>query len=117
MFLKYSLYSYILSEEDYEAHKEAVLKRYSVDLQDEDDLRYGYAHWYGMNVSDINEDTPDYGLNNFPFGLPFNKVTKNDISGYKVLIYYPKGTGARCFGMLVDDARYEVVCFYSDQIR
>ncbi len=117
LFMKYYLYSFVLNSESYNAYKEAVLRKYSVDIFDEEQLAYGYAHWYGMKVSDVNNDDPGYILDDFPFGLPFEKIIKDDIDDYSILLYSPTGTGTRCFGVLSNDMESRIVCFYADQIR
>ena len=88
--MKYYMYSFTLSEESYNDYKEAVLKEYSVDLSDEEQLAYGYAHWHGMKVSDVNKDNPDYTLDDFPFGLPFEKIIEddiNDLAGIRIICF------------------------------
>ncbi len=117
LFAKYFCYSFVLSEESYNAYKETVLKKYSVDISDEEQLAYGYAHWYGMKVSDVNKDNPDYILDDFPFGLPFERIIEDDINEYSIILYSPCGTGSREFGVLCNDTEHRIVCFYADQIR
>ena len=117
LFMKYYMYSFVLNEESYNAYKEDVLSKYSVDLSDEEQLSYGYAHWYGMKVSDVNKDNPDYILDEFPFGLPFEKIIEDDINDYSIILYSPTGTGSRQFGILCNDAEHRIVCYYAAQIR
>lgn len=117
LFMKYYCYSFVLDAESYNAYKEAVLKEYSVDILDEEQLAYGYEHWYGMKVSDVNKDNPDYNLDDFPFGLPFERIIEEDINDYSILLYSPRGTGTRQFGVLSNDTEHRIVCFYADQIR
>lgn len=117
LFMKYYMYSFTLSEEAYNTYKEAVLKEYSVDISDEKQLAYSYAHWYGMKVSDVNKDNPDYTLDEFPFGLPFEKIIEDDINDYSIILYSPCGTGSRQFGILCNDTEHRIVCYYAAQIR
>ena len=117
LFMKYYMYSFVLNEESYNAYKEAVLTKYSVDISDEEQLAYGYAHWYGMKVSDVNKDNPDYILDEFPFGLPFEKIIEDDINEYSIILFSPVGTGSRQFGVLCNDKEHRIVCYYADQIR
>jgi len=102
LLVKYYMYSFVLKEESYNAYKEAVLKEYS-----------GYEHWYGMKVSGVNKETPDYSLDDFPFGLPFERIIKDDINDYSIIIYSPEGTGTRQFGVLCNEAEHRVVCYYA----
>lgn len=115
LFMKYYMYSFVLNEESYNAYKEAVLREYSVDISNEEQLAYGYAHWYGMKVSDVNKDNPDYILDEFPFGLPFEKIIEDDINDYSIILFSPVGTGTRQFGVLCNDAEHRIVCYYAKQ--
>lgn len=117
LLMKCRLYSFVLDEESYIAYKEGVLKEYSVDILDEEQSAYGYAHWYGMKVSDVNKDNPDYTLDEFPFGLPFERIIEDDINDYSILLYSPCGTGTRQFGVLCNDTEHRIVCYYAGQIR
>lgn len=117
LFMKCRLYAFVLEEESYIAFKDGVLEKYSVDFSDESQLAYGYAHWYGMKVSAVDTDDPDYPLDDFPFGLPFEKIIEDDISDYSILLYSPSGTGSSQFGVLCDDAEHKIVCYYAVQAR
>jgi len=117
LLMKCCLYSFVLNEEAYNVYEETVLKEYSVDISDENQSASGYAHWYGMKVSDVNKDDPDYILDDFPFGLPFEEVIEDDVNDYSILLYSPCGTGSRQFGILINDTEHRIVCYYAASIK
>lgn len=109
--------SFVLPQSEFDAYQKDVIERYKVDTQDEGNLSYGYGHWYGMRVCDINADNPDYILDEVPETIHFEKVIKDDIGAYTVLLYSPSGTGTRSFGIFVNNSSRRVVCYYNATIR
>ncbi len=109
--------SFVLPQSEFDAYQKDVIERYKVDTQDEGNLSYGYGHWYGMRVCDINADNPDYVLDEVPEAIHFEKVIKDDIGEYTVLLYSPSGTGTRSFGIFVNNSSRRVVCYYNATIR
>ncbi len=109
--------SFVLPQSEFDAYQKDIIERYKVDTQDEGNLSYGYGHWYGMRVCDINADNPGYILDEVPEAIHFEKVINDDIGGYTVLLYSPTGTGTRSFGIFVDNSSRRVVCYYNATIR
>lgn len=109
--------SFVLPQDEFDAYKGSIIETYKVDTQDEGNLSYGYGHWYGMRVCDINADNPEYILDEVPEAIHFEKVIKDDIGAYTVLLYSPSGTGTRSFGIFVNDSSCRVVCYYNATIH
>ena len=103
------LYSFSLSKEDYRDYLEQLTKQYKLDSEDEEEKAYGYAHWYGIKVADCKDAV--YSLNDFPTGLPFDKVTDGSIEDYTIIVYSPAGTGGHSYGLVTDSDSCRIVCY------
>ena len=100
--------SFVLPRDEFDAYKGSIIETYKENSY--------YGHWYGMRVCDINADNPKYTLDDVPT-MHFEKVIKDDIGAYTVLLYSPNGSGTRSFGIFVDDSSRRVVCYYNATIR
>ncbi|MDE7252020.1 MAG: hypothetical protein K2O32_03650 [Acetatifactor sp.] len=112
---QFSMYSFTLDEDVYRQFIENVLAEYKVDFQDEMNRKYGYAHWYGMKVADCND--PSYALDDFPVGLPFEKVSDTPIEDYTTILYSPTDTGSRSFGVVALPEERRLLCYEFSAIR
>lgn len=108
------LYSFSLEKSEYEQYINRLVDEYNLNSENEKDKNYGFAHWYEMRVSDCNSD---YKLDNFPTELPFDVLTDDNIGEYTIIVYSPRNTGSKCYGLIVNRNTMKVICFYFDAIR
>ncbi|MDE7252560.1 MAG: hypothetical protein K2O32_06420 [Acetatifactor sp.] len=112
---KQSLYSFVLTEEDYNEYIKGVEEDYKLPKPDD---KYGYGHWYHMKVSDCKDPSHEAPMyDDFPVQLPFEKITDIPIEDYTIIIYYPKGIGTMSYGLLVKPEEYRIVCYDFESIR
>jgi hypothetical protein len=111
VFGRHCAYDFTLSAADAEAYTAELTAKYRLDSTDENDLRYGYAHWFGKSAAECTGT--DAGPDAIPRSLPFSSVTERDITSAEILVYYPQEAGSRCFGILRFPDSGEFVCFYS----
>ena len=106
---KQYLYAFTLPEKaaaDFEAE---LTESFRLDSAEENDLKYGYAHWYGKTAGACAGQ--DEGLDAFPLHLAFSRVTDRDVRGAKILVYSPTGSGSRSFGVLTFPDTREYICY------
>ncbi len=77
--------------------------------------KYGFENAYGADVEDFID--LEYELDNFPIGLPYEKVISDDIKDYTLLIYYPSGCGSVTEGIAVNEETHRFVVFYGGTIK
>lgn len=108
---KFYIYGFSLSAADADAYTASLVREYKLDSTDENDQKYGYAHWYGKTAAECAES--EYELEQFPIHMPFFRITDRDIASAKILVYLPYNTGSRCSGILRFPDSGEFICFYA----
>ena len=106
-------YSFETDEKTADEYIRSLSEKYGIYSQETEDTMYGYAHWYGMKVSECDDA---HGVGNaFPTALPFNEITAAPIEDYTLIVYSPKGTGGSSYGVLLSPDEKSFVCysFYS----
>ena len=101
---------FVLSEPDAAAYIDSLITEYRLDSQDENDLNYGYAHWYRMPVSECRDDER---LSAFPEHLPFELVTGQKIEDAVILVYSPYEAGDRSSGIVYFPESCEFISYLS----
>ena len=94
---KVSLYSFSV-EDGYEEYLKSLNEK------------HGENKWVGRPVSECSD--PEYPLDDFPSGLPFDEVTEMDIENYTLAAYSPKNTGSTTYGIVVNPETHRFVYFY-----
>lgn len=80
------------------------------EYMDELNKEHGDNKWVGRLVSECSD--PEYPLDDFPTGLPFEKVTETSIENYTLAAYTPKNTGSTTYGIAVYPETHRFVYFY-----
>lgn len=86
-------YSISVTDEQYEEIVARLTEDLNLVSEDEEDLKYGNASFYGMKVGAINARTPDYDLDDFNESDLFQYVTDVPVNEYTVIYFSPTGTG------------------------
>lgn len=73
--------------------------------------------YYDMLVKDIDGVYPDNEMDDFPHSLKFDSVIDDSAEDYRVLFYYPTGSGPRCYGVFYNDKTNKVFGFYHATVK
>ena len=110
-------YSFSLSDEDYESYMEELKTEYNLTSEDENEKKYGRAHYYGIKVKDINALNDGYTLNDFKSGDFLDLITDMPVDEYTVMVYDPTGTGSVYSGIFVNPDTNRIVCYRGGSIK
>ena len=110
-------YSFSLSEKDYENYIKELETEYKLTSLDENDLKYGYAHYYGIKVKEINALNDGYILDDFNEGRYLDLISDMPVDEYTVILYDPTGTGSEYRGIFANPDSKRIICYRGGTIK
>ncbi len=114
-------YSFKLDDDEYQKFIESIIEKYNLLSDDYSNLKYGYAHYYGIKVSEINvlnnAENPGYTLNDFTSGKFLNHISQKPVEDYIVILYDPQGIGSVYCGIFADPDTKRIICYRGGTIK
>ena len=117
LFGEYSIYAFTPDKASYDKIINQYVREYNLTANPADDSnKYNsYASYYRMKVRDAHD--PHNEPFDFPVDFHFEKVIKDDIRNYDIILYSPVGTGTSGYGLVVNPNTRRMVVYSEGNIR